>query len=137
VWRSLIFLGFGADIKIEGKTGNDLFLLQEKEGIIMKIPVGNRISTFQGAVQPMPVRTSSASSQQKEKTTRRFDKVTISGTDTGHNSFAKMLTGRIAQDVRAATTTGTLSELQHQIEAGEYQPDPASIARKMLFLEEA
>ncbi len=110
--------------------------MQEKEGISMKIPVGNHISTFQGSVQAMPARASSAPSTQKGKASRRFDKVTISGTDTGQSSFAMQLTGRIAQDVRAATTTGTISALQQQIKEGEYQPDPASIARKILFLEE-
>ncbi len=103
----------------------------------MKIPVGNHISAFQGNVQTLPARSSSAPSQQKGRASRRFDKVTISGADTGHSSFAMQLTGRIAQDVRAATTTGTISALQQQIKDGEYQPDPASIARKMLFLEEA
>ncbi len=103
----------------------------------MKIPVGNNISTFQGAVQPVTVRQSSVSVGQKGNASRRFDKVTIKGTDTGHSSFEMQLTGRISQDVRAATTTGSLSALRRQIEMGEYQPDPVSIARKILFFEEA
>ncbi len=103
----------------------------------MKIPGGNRISSFQGAVHAIPVRQPYVAAQQNGKTAHRFDKVTISGTETGHSSFEMQLTGRISQDVRAATTTGSLSSLRQEIESGSYQPDPNMIARKMLFFEEA
>ncbi len=103
----------------------------------MKIPGGNRISGFQGAVHTIPARQPYVAQPQSGNASHRFDKVTISGAETGHDSFEMQLTSRISQDVRAATTTGSLSSLRQEIEAGAYQLDPSVIARKILFFGEA
>lgn len=102
----------------------------------MKIPVGNHISAFAGALQTRPARTASPAAKTQKSTARRFDQITISGSDAERNSFAAQLKERITQDARVATTTGTLITLRNEIEAGTYEPDPSAIARKMLFLGE-
>ena len=46
------------------------------------------------------------------------------------------LVGRMTQEVRAATTTGDIASLRQQVSAGQYQPDPMSMAARILFLGE-
>ena len=43
---------------------------------------------------------------------------------------------RISNDVRTATTTGRIQELRQAVSSGNYQPDPAEIAKRMLLLAE-
>lgn len=50
------------------------------------------------------------------------------------SSFHMSLVGRLSQEVRAATTTGDIQELRRTVAAGEYHPDPMSIARSILFM---
>lgn len=63
---------------------------------------------------------------------RHFDQVSIK-TD---GSFQKELQSRISQEVRCATTTGTITALREQVQAGTYQVDAKEIARRMLFISE-
>ena len=101
----------------------------------MKIQSGNGIAAFPGVFQSSSVRTAAASAAvQREETARRFDQVTITARENG--SFEMELKSRLSQEVRSATTTGTLSALKREIEAGTYHPDPASIAKKMLLMQE-
>ena len=46
------------------------------------------------------------------------------------------LVSRLSQEVRTATTTGDISALRQQVATGQYTPDPASIAARILFLGE-
>lgn len=46
------------------------------------------------------------------------------------------LKSRLSQEVRTATTTGALSTLREEVQAGEYRIDAGNIARKMLLLGE-
>ena len=46
------------------------------------------------------------------------------------------LVSRLSQEVRTATTTGDIATLRQQVSAGQYTPDPMSIAARMLFLGE-
>lgn len=64
----------------------------------------------------------------------KYDQVSISAH--GDSPFMMEVKSRIAQDVRTATTTGTLSVLHDQVQAGEYKIDAGNIARKMLLLGE-
>ena len=43
------------------------------------------------------------------------------------------LVSRLSQEVRTATTTADIRELRQQVASGTYQPDPAAIAKRMLF----
>ncbi len=61
-----------------------------------------------------------------------FDQVVVS-----ESSFQKQLVGKLSQEVRAATTTGTVAALRGQVRAGEYHVDPQAIARSLLFVWEA
>lgn len=67
------------------------------------------------------------------ETGRNFDKISIVSGD----SFQKQLLGKLSQEVRAATTTGTVSSLREQVREGAYEVDPHAIARKLLFVWEA
>ena len=46
----------------------------------------------------------------------------------------KELVGQISQKIRIRPTNGQLEELQKQIRAGTYRPDPQEIAARMLLL---
>lgn len=101
----------------------------------MKIQSGNSVTAFPGVIQSSQMRTAGASvAVQREETARHFDQVTITARESG--SFAMELKSRLVQEARSATTTGTLAALKQEIAAGTYQPDPASIARKMLLMRE-
>lgn len=64
----------------------------------------------------------------------KYDQVSISAHE--DSAFMLEVKSRIAQDVRTATTTGALSVLHDQVQAGEYKIDAGNIARKMLLLGE-
>ncbi len=64
---------------------------------------------------------------------QRFDRFT-SSVDTGRSSFEMELRGKLNQEVRTATSSGMVASLREQVLAGQYQPDPLEIARKMLLL---
>ena len=89
------------------------------------IPVGGAIRT--GQTRPAAVAQAGSASH-------KYDQVTISSHDS--DPFMMEMKSRIAQDVRTATTTGTLNVLHDQVQAGEYKIDAANIARKMLLLGE-
>lgn len=100
----------------------------------MKIPTSG-ITPFPGAAQPRPTRPAASVQQQSEDVARHFDQITIKK-ESGSSSFEAELKSRLTQEVCTATTTGTITALRRQIEAGEYRPDPAAIARKMLLFTE-
>ena len=54
----------------------------------------------------------------------------------GRRSFQMEMVSRLSREVRTATTTGDIQELRKSVSAGEYKPDPAAIAGRMLFLVE-
>lgn len=64
-----------------------------------------------------------------------FDKVTLSARE-GEDSRKLEIQSRLSQEVRTATTTGTLANLRQQVQAGEYRIDAESIAKRMLLLGE-
>lgn len=65
----------------------------------------------------------------------KFDKVTISARE-GVEPQRLELQSKLSQEVRTATTTGTLSALREQVQSGEYRINAESIAKRMLLLGE-
>ncbi len=95
---------------------------------------GNKITGVTGAAPIYSARVPASKAERARGVQARFDSITLSGERQG--SFAMQLTGELTQEVRASVTPGRLSSLSRQIAAGEYQPDPVSIARRMLLLPE-
>ena len=65
----------------------------------------------------------------------KFDSVTLSAS--GQDNRFMGLVSKLSQEVRTATTTGDIQTLRQSVSSGEYTPDPAAIAGRMLFLTEA
>ncbi len=101
----------------------------------MEISFGSKIPAVSGAVQSRPARTASVPGRQ-ENAARRFDSITIGSARTGNSSYAMALKSRLTQEVRTSATPGRLSALRQQVQDGTYQPDPTSIARRMLLMAE-
>ena len=60
-----------------------------------------------------------------------YDSISISEED--KNSFRMEVVSRLSHEIRTATTTGRIRELHQQVASGNYHPDPARIARCMLY----
>ena len=65
----------------------------------------------------------------------KFDQVTLSSRE-GEDPVKMELQGKLSQEVRTATTTGTLNALRQEVQSGQYQVDARSIAKKLLLLGE-
>ena len=89
--------------------------------------------TIQSAAQTR--RTDKTDTLRTDKTdaVRRFDSVSIE--NGRHASFELELRGRLKQEIRAATSSGQVAALSDEIRSGDYSPDPAAIARKLLLME--
>lgn len=97
----------------------------------MKIQSASNMPVLSGAMASYAPRAKAAA--RNNSASNRFDSITISG-EAAYNSFEMEMKSRIAQDVRANATPGRLSALQEQVQNDTYQPDPMSIARRMLLL---
>ena len=63
-----------------------------------------------------------------------FDKVTLQRRNLSpEQSFTLEMIGRVAQEVRAATTTGDIQSLHDKVAAGQYQIDTDEIVRRILL----
>lgn len=78
---------------------------------------------------------SAAASVHSSAAGEKFDKVTLSARD-GADPYKMELQSKLSQEVRTATTTGTLATLREQVQSGEYQINAESIAKKLLLLGE-
>ncbi len=76
-----------------------------------------------------------ASASQAGSSGEKFDKITLSARESGEPRRME-LQSKLSQEVRTATTTGTLTSLRDQVQSGEYRIDAGSIAKKMLLLGE-
>ena len=65
----------------------------------------------------------------------KFDKVTLSARE-GEDPYKLELQSKLSQEMRTATTTGTLTALREQVQKGEYRINAESIAKKLLLLGE-
>ncbi len=92
----------------------------------------NGISPVPGAVRPGTARPAATSTA--GRVSGKYDQVTISSHE--GDPFMLELKSRLSQEVRTATTTGALSTLREEVQAGEYRIDAGNIARKMLLLGE-
>ena len=94
----------------------------------------NRVS---GAVRGVSqIRThGTPASAQPSGAGEKFDKVTLSARE-GEDPYKLELQSKLSQEVRTATTTGTLTALREQVQKGEYRINAESIAKKLLLLGE-
>ena len=68
--------------------------------------------------------------------TSQYDSSSFSTISDEARRFHMDTVGRLTQEVRTATTTGKIQELRKAVTSGEYVPDPAEIAKRMLFFPE-
>lgn len=62
-----------------------------------------------------------------------YDFSSFSTVTDSHDRFQMELVSRLSREVRTSTTTGQIQELRRSVAAGEYHPDPAKIAKSLLF----
>lgn len=98
-------------------------------------------STGPGAVSPVrPAKTYFLSAEHEASSqgvqARKFDSVTLSTSPVGERRRFMDMVGRLSQEVRTATTTGDIQTLRDQVSSGQYTPDAASVAARILFLGE-
>lgn len=65
-----------------------------------------------------------------------YDSASFSAALKGEEAVRANMVGRLTQEVRASTTTGTVQELRRAVAADEYVPNPMAIAGKILFMSE-
>ncbi len=95
---------------------------------------GKGIPSLAGIAQSGQTKPASGSTA-KTNARRKFDQITLTAKD-GDSAFLIEMKSRLSQEVRTATTTGTLNVLHQQVQSGQYQADPAAIGRKILLLGE-
>ena len=82
-----------------------------------------------------PPQTASAQSQtQKIALSRRFDSVTIS--DENSRTFAMEARRTLANEIRSAASSVSISAVRDDVRTGAYRPDSMEIARNMLLFGE-
>ena len=100
-------------------------LTSSRSGIISSVGHTQRYySTMERDIPAQPIQSES-----------KVDSITLSAGNSERSSF-KDLVGRLTQEVRTTTTTGDIRALRQQVASGTYQPDPAAIAKRMLFATE-
>lgn len=52
----------------------------------------------------------------------------------GRDNFHMELVSRLSREVRTMTSTGSVQALKQAVSTGEYRPDPAVIASRMLLM---
>lgn len=62
-----------------------------------------------------------------------YDSASFPSVTDSNNRFQTDLVSRLSHEVRTATTTGRIQELRQAVQSGEYHPDAAEIAKRMLF----
>ncbi len=62
-----------------------------------------------------------------------YDSSSFSAVTVSYNRFQMDVVSRLSREVRTATTTGRIQELRQAVASGEYHPDAAEIAKRMLF----
>lgn len=102
----------------------------------MKIS-GANISAAEAAARIYQNQNGNAAKTQRGGMERRFDSVMLSGGDGKRSSFEMELRGKIAREVRTATSSGQVAALREQVQSGSYQVDARELAKKMLLMGEA
>ena len=62
-----------------------------------------------------------------------YDSSSFSTVSDSNSRFQMDVVSRLSQEVRTTTTTGRIQELRQAVASGEYHPDPAEIAKRLLF----
>lgn len=62
-----------------------------------------------------------------------FDQVRISQETSGESGFRRELVSRLVREVRTVNTTGDIQRLREEVRSGDYRPDPAGMAARMLL----
>lgn len=88
-----------------------------------------------GSMRVSKPRTYGTSASKPGHAAEKFDQVTLSAHE-GEDPIKMELQSRLSQEVRTATTTGTLASLRQEVQSGQYQVDARSIAKKLLLLGE-
>lgn len=70
------------------------------------------------------------------RTESSYDSFSRTAPRSESEQFQMELVSRITKEIRTAVTTGDIQELRSQIRKGEYDPDPAEIAARMLLMGE-
>ena len=78
-------------------------------------------------------RSNAGSNTVNPENSSHFDSVLISEESEGSARIRKDTVSRLSSEIRTATTTGRIQELRQAVASGIYQPDPARIAKCMLF----
>lgn len=100
-------------------------LTSSRSGIISSVGHTQRYyNTMERDIPAQPIQSES-----------KFDSITLSAGNSERSSF-KDLVGRLTQEVRTTTTTGDIRALRQQVASGQYEPNAAAIAARMLFLGE-
>lgn len=68
---------------------------------------------------------------------QKYDSVSFSEHTGSTDSAFLNLVGRLAKDVRTATTTADIRELHQAVQSDTYVPNPDAIASRMLLFTEA
>jgi negative regulator of flagellin synthesis FlgM len=97
--------------------------------------------TTSGPISPISVSkavrpTKAAYTAKTNLSNTNYDSADFSTYTGGSNAAHMNLVSRLSQEVRTATTTADIRELRQQVASGTYQPDPAAIAKRMLFATE-
>lgn len=88
-----------------------------------------------GSVRVNKPRSYGTSASRPGPAAEKFDQVTLSAHE-GEDPIKMELQSKLSQEVRTATTTGTLASLHDQVQSGQYQVDARNIAKKLLLLGE-
>lgn len=91
--------------------------------------------TSAGSVRVNKPRSYGAAAAKSTGSAEKFDQVTLSAHE-GEDPVKMELQSKLSQEVRTATTTGTLAALHQEVQSGQYKVDPNSIAKKLLLLGE-
>lgn len=66
----------------------------------------------------------------------KYDSVDLSPEPVGERRSFLDFVSRLSREVRTATTTGDIQAFREQIHNGQYEPDPMSIAARIMLMED-
>jgi anti-sigma28 factor (negative regulator of flagellin synthesis) len=96
-------------------------------GIIPPIDSGTTIYT--GPKRATPATTTSEVEPQ-------YDSASFSSVQDKDSAFQMQLVARLTKEVRTANTTSNIQKFRQAIVSGEYSPDPAAMAARILLMQD-
>jgi negative regulator of flagellin synthesis FlgM len=64
----------------------------------------------------------------------QYDSASFSSARDEDSAFQRALVSRLSQEVRTTTTTSDIQKYRQAVASGEYTPDPAAMAARMLLI---